>query len=90
MAILISQQLEARAREKASAAGLTTEAYVERLILEDEDWRELPDEPLEQNTPEFDQIRAAVEEGLAQAERGQGRPAQDVFAELRRRHDIPS
>lgn len=90
MAILISPDLEAQVRRKASAEGLTTEAYVERLILEDEDWRLLPDEPFDETAEETREIRAAVQEGLAQAERGEGRPAQEVFAELRRRHGIPS
>jgi predicted transcriptional regulator len=89
MAILISPDLEAQVRKRASAAGLTTEAYVERLILEDEDWRELPEEPLDVTDEEFQEIHAAVQEGLAQAERGEGRPAKEVFADLRRRHGIP-
>jgi predicted transcriptional regulator len=89
MAILISPDLEAQARQKARAEGLTTEAYVERLIQEDEEWRELPEEPLAETDSEFREIHAAVQEGLAQAERGEGRPAQEVFAELRRRHGIP-
>jgi hypothetical protein len=93
MAILISPDLEAQARQKASVEGLTTEAYVERLIREDEDWRELPEEslaePLDQTHAEFGEIRAAVQEGLAQAERAEGRPAREVFTDLRRRHGIP-
>jgi predicted transcriptional regulator len=31
---------------------------------------------------------AAVSEGLAQAERGEGRPAEEVFAELKAKHDL--
>jgi predicted transcriptional regulator len=88
MAILLSPELEARARQKANAEGLTMEAYVERLIREDEAWRELPDEPLVEDSAEFHEIDAAVKEGLAQAERGKGRPAQEVFTELRQRHGI--
>jgi predicted transcriptional regulator len=88
MAILISPDLEAQASQKAKAAGLTTEAYVERLILEDEDWRELPGEAFDEKDEEFLEIQAAVQQGLAQAERGEGQPAHEVFAELRRRHGI--
>ena len=29
---------------------------------------------------------AAIREGIAQADRGEGRPAEDVFAELKRKH----
>ena len=89
MAILISPNLEAQARQKARAEGLTTEAYVERLIREDEDWHELSEETIDETTAESAEIRAAVQEGLAQAERGEGRPAEEVFADLRRRHGIP-
>jgi len=89
MAILISPDLEAQARQKARAEGLTTEAYVERLIREDEEWRELPEESFDETDPEFAEIHAAVQEGLTQAERGEGRPAREVFAELRRKHGRP-
>jgi hypothetical protein len=89
MAILISPDLEAQAKQKASAEGLTTEAYVERLILEDEEWRELATESLGESDADISEIRTAVQEGLAQAERGEGRPAQEVFADLRHRHGIP-
>ncbi len=75
MKITISAELEAQLEQKASAEGLTVEAYVERLIREDD--------------AEFDEIRAAVSEGLAQAERGEGKPAREVFAELRARHGVP-
>jgi len=88
MAILISPDLEAQAKQQAKAEGLTTEAYLERLIREDEEWRELADNPLDETAAEFTEIRAAVQEGLSQAERGEGRPAQDVFADLRRRNGI--
>jgi predicted transcriptional regulator len=49
---------------------------------------EIAEEPLQQADPEFDEIRAAVSEGLAQAARGEGKPAREVFAELRARHAI--
>jgi predicted transcriptional regulator len=31
---------------------------------------------------------AAIREGLAQADRGEGRPAEDVFAELKLKHGL--
>jgi predicted transcriptional regulator len=59
------------------------------MIREDEEWRELSDEPLDETDSEIIEIQAAVQEGLAQMERGEGRPAHEVFADLRRRHGIP-
>ena len=50
---------------------------------------EITEEPLQQADPEFDEIRAAVSEGLAQAAREEGKPAREVFAELRARHGVP-
>ena len=82
MKITISTELETQLRQKATAQGLTVEAYVERLIREDSTWAEITEEPLQETGPEFDEIRAAVSEGLAQAERGEGKPAREVFAEL--------
>ncbi|MDP8988828.1 MAG: hypothetical protein M3N41_01945 [Acidobacteriota bacterium] len=89
MKITISAELEEQLQQKAHAEGLTAEAYVERLIREDAKWEEKTEEPLQENDPEYDQIRAAVSEGLAQAERGEGKPAREVFAELRTRHGVP-
>jgi hypothetical protein len=89
MTITISAELEAQMNAKAKAEGLTVEAYVERLIREDSVWVESMEEPLDETSAEYDEIRAAVSEGLAQAERGEGKPARDVFAELRARHGLP-
>jgi len=89
MQITISVELEAQLQHKANAEGLTVEAYVERLIREDNAWAETTEEPLQETDPEFDEIRTAVSEGLAQAERGEGKPASEVFAELRARHGVP-
>jgi hypothetical protein len=86
MTITISADLEAQMKEKAKAEGLTVEAYVERLIREDAAWAETMEAPLNETDTEHDEIRAAVSEGLAQAERGEGKPARDVFAGLRARH----
>jgi hypothetical protein len=83
MNITISPELEQQVRERARAEGLSIDAYVERLIRQDDDWGELTEEPLTDDDPEFPAIKAAVMEGLEQAERGEGRPAEAVFAELR-------
>ena len=83
MTIRISSQLETHVREKALAQGLSVGAYVEQLIRDDERTGEEPLDPLDETDPEYAEIRAAVGEGLEQAERGEGRPADEVFAELR-------
>jgi predicted transcriptional regulator len=89
MTITIAPQLEARVRDKARAEGVTVETYIEQLIREDEEWAEESEGPLHENDPEFAEIRAAVREGLEQADRGEGSPADEVFAELRAKHGIP-
>ena len=88
MTISIAPELEAQVREKAQLEGLTVEAYVEFLIREDEGWKERVEEPLDEMDPEFEEIRAAVQEGLEQAERGESKPASEVFAELRAKYGM--
>ena len=89
MTIAISAELEVQIKDKAKAEGLTVEAYVERLIREDGAWAEHTEKALEETAMECDEIRAAITEGLAQAERGEGKPAREVFAGLRARHGLP-
>jgi predicted transcriptional regulator len=89
MTITIPSELEVAVRNKAEVEGLSIEAYVERLIREDEQFEEQFEEPLDDKDPEFVDIRAAVLEGLEQAERGESRPAEEVFAELRAKYGIP-
>jgi predicted transcriptional regulator len=86
--INIAPELEGQLQEKARAEGVSVEAYIERLIREDEGWGERSEPLLDENDPEFADIRAAVQEGLEQAERGEGRPANDVFGELRAKHGL--
>lgn len=78
MAITIRPDLEIRLRRQAESAHLSVEAYLEQLILEDS-----TEPPLDESDPEMGEIRAAVEEGLAQLDRGEAVPAAEVFAELR-------
>jgi predicted transcriptional regulator len=85
MTITIPPQLEAHVRDKAQAEGVSIEAYIELLIRDDEEWTEETEGPLDENDPEFAEIQMAVREGLQQAERGEGRPAEEVFAELVRK-----
>ncbi len=40
-------------------------------------------EALDESNLELEEIRIAVQEGIEQAERGEGRPAHEVFTELR-------
>jgi predicted transcriptional regulator len=89
MTITIAPQLEAHVRDKARAEGVTVETYIEQLIREDEEWTAESEGRLHENDQEFAEIHAAVREGLEQAERGEGRPAEEVFAELRAKHGIP-
>ena len=89
MTITIPPEIEAQLLGKARAAGITAEAYVERPLREDEQWGVQLEEPLNEGDPEFEKIRAAVMEGLEQAEHGEGRPANEVFAKLRAKYGIP-
>jgi len=88
MRITIPADLEAQARKRAQTEGLSIEEYLERLIREDLAWKEAVEAPLSDRDPEYMEIRAAVDEGLAQAERGEGKPAREVFAQLRARHGL--
>jgi predicted transcriptional regulator len=88
MTITIAPELEGLVQERAHAAGLSVEAYVESLIREDFDWAECSEPELEETDEEFAEIKAAVEEGLAQAERGETIPAEQVFAELRAKYGL--
>jgi len=89
MNIEISRELEADVQAKAHAEGVSVNAYVERLIREDQDWGEHLEPQLDEADPEYADIRVSVMEGLDQAERGEARPAEVVFAELRAKHGIP-
>ena len=87
MTITISPELEGKVREKAAAEGVSVEAYVEELIRREDGSRvECDPRPVDQNDPEFEEIRAAVMEGLDEFDRGESRPAREVFAELRTKY----
>ena len=88
MTITISSMLETHVREKAQAQGLSVEAYIEQLIRDGEWTAGEPLDPLDETDPDYFEICAAVGEGLEQGERGEGRPADEVFAELRAKHGI--
>ena len=87
MTITITQDVEQLARANAAEEGVSVEAYVEQLILEDE-WRPDPDEQLDESDPEFEEICSEVMEALEQVERGEGSPAREFFAELRAKYGV--
>ncbi len=92
MALTINNPaLEAEIDARARAAGLSAEAYLELLVRDGDAWGELPpDTELEEDTPEEEaEIRAAIAESEEQIERGETRPAEEVFAELRAKYGIP-
>lgn len=82
MTITISPDVERVARERAAEEGIGLEAYIAQLILNDE-LGELDLSPMDENHPDFEEVRAAVMEGLEQADRGEGVSAEEVFAEIR-------
>jgi len=88
MTITIEADLADELQERARAEGLTVQAYVERLMRDESDWKELSEEPLARTDPEFAEIWSAVKEGLGQAERGEARPMDEVLARLRAKHGI--
>jgi hypothetical protein len=87
--ISLSADLEKELLARAAAEGLAVDAYIERLVREEEKWESFFEDPLNETDPEFREIHSAVMEGLDQAERGEGRPAEAVFAELRAKHGVP-
>lgn len=88
MTITIAPELEAKLRAKAKAEGLSVEAYVAALIDEDHSGTELSEPPLHPDDPDFEQIQLAVKEGIEQANRGEARPAEQVFSGLRAKHNL--
>jgi len=87
MAITIPETIEAQAREKAAAEGLTVEAYVAQLIVDD-GWSEFT-EDIPMDDAELAEVRSAIADSVEQMERGEARPAEEVIAELRAKHGFP-
>ena len=73
---------------KAGAQGLSIEAYLATLIEEDANGIDISEPDLEPSDPEFEEIQAAVLEGMRQADRAETRPAEQVFSELRAKHGV--
>ena len=91
MTITISPGLEEQVQGQARAEGVPVEAYIERLIRENLQFGRVDADAatIDKSDPEFAEIHAAVTEGLEEFERGEGRPARTVFAEMRAKHGLP-
>jgi predicted transcriptional regulator len=84
MNITLSPELQKRIAEKVERGGVeTADALVEEALTFYLDYEEG-----ETDEQEFRDTKAAIDEALAQAERGEGRPAEEVFADLRAKYGI--
>jgi len=83
MDIALSPELQKRIdrRIESGDAG-STDALVEQALKFYLDYEDGEDDE------EFLETKSAIDEALEQAERGEGRPAEEVFAQLRARHGI--
>jgi Arc/MetJ-type ribon-helix-helix transcriptional regulator len=84
MNITLSPDLQKRIAEKVERGDVgTADALVEQALnfYLDYEGSELDEE-------DFRDANAAIGEALKQAKRGEGRPAEEVFADLRARHGI--
>jgi len=83
MTITLSPELQKRIAEKlGSGDARSTDALVEQALKFYLDYEDTEDDE------EFLETKSAIDEALEQAERGEGRPAEDVFAHLRARHEL--
>jgi predicted transcriptional regulator len=84
MNITLSPDLQKRIAKKVERGDVgTADALVEQALnfYLDYEGSELDEE-------DFRDANAAIGEALKQAKRGEGRPAEEVFADLRARHGI--
>jgi Arc/MetJ-type ribon-helix-helix transcriptional regulator len=85
MNITLSQELEKRIIQKVergdvgSAASLIEQAVTFYLDYEESGM----------DQEEVCQTKAAIDEALEQAKRGEGRPAEEVFGDLRAKYGLP-
>jgi Arc/MetJ-type ribon-helix-helix transcriptional regulator len=85
MNITISPELQRRIAEKVERGDIgTADAFVEQALSFYLDYEEG-----EMDELEFRDTKAAIDEALEQGERGEGRPAEEVFATLRAKYGIP-
>jgi Arc/MetJ-type ribon-helix-helix transcriptional regulator len=84
MNFTLSSELQRRIVEKVERGDVqTADALVEEALNFYLDYEEG-----EMEEPEFRETRAAIDEALEQGERGEGRPAQEVFAGLRAKYGL--
>ena len=84
MHITLSPELQKRIAEKVDRGDVgTADALVEQALNFYLDYEEG-----EMDEPELRQTKAAIDEALEQGERGEGRPAEEVFADLRAKYGI--
>jgi Arc/MetJ-type ribon-helix-helix transcriptional regulator len=84
MNITLSPELQKRIAEKVERGDIgTADAFVEQALNFYLDYEEGEVDELE-----FRDTKAAIDEALEQGERGEGRPAGEVFAALRAKYGI--
>lgn len=86
MTVTIPSDLQAELLQRAQQEGVSVDTYLERLIRDDVAWGERAGPLLDEQDPDFADIRSKVKQGLRQAERGEGKPAKEVFSRLRAKH----
>jgi len=88
MTITIPSDLQVQLLERAREEGVSVDVYLERLIREDAAWGEYSGPVLDEADPDFGDISDKVAQGVKQAERGEGRPAKEVFTRLQAKHGL--
>ncbi len=84
MNIILSPELQKRIAEKVERGDpATADALVEQALNFYLDYEEGETDELE-----FRDTKAAIDEALEQGERGEGRPAEEVFSALRAKYGI--
>ena len=84
MNITLSQELQKRIAEKVERGDIgTADALVEQALKFYLDYEEG-----EMDEEEFRETKAAIDEAVEQGERGAGRQAEEVFADLRAKYGI--
>lgn len=73
----------ARLKETRTAEVLTVNGRAEVVVLDATSYQELVDRLRHVETI------AAIQEGIASAERGELKPAEQVFAEIKAKYDLP-
>jgi len=84
MNISLSQELQERIAEKVERGDVgSADALVEQALNFYLDYQKA-----EVDEEEFRETKAAIDEAMEQGERGEGRPAEEVFAQLRAKYGI--